>query len=114
MKKYIIKRCEKHGNSRYVLEGRGYYRCVKCRMNAVSRRRKKIKEKAVEYKGGKCEVCGYNKCVTALTFHHKNNKIFGISASGYTRSWDKVKKELTKCILLCSNCHAELHNQISE
>lgn len=78
---------------------------------AVAKRRKKIREMAVEYKGGKCIFCGYNECNQALEFHHINNdgKDFGISEKGYTRSWQRVKKELDKCILVCANCHRELH-----
>ena len=55
----------------------------------------------MEYKGGKCEICGYNKCVSALEFHHKNplEKDFGIGAKGYTRSIEKNKKEVDKCNL---------------
>jgi DNA-binding CsgD family transcriptional regulator len=72
--------------------------------------RQRRKEKAIEYKGGKCIACGYNKCIRALNFHHldPNEKDFGIS-SGNTRSWEKTKIELDKCILVCSNCHAEIH-----
>lgn len=67
---------------------------------------------AVEYKGGKCSVCGYDRCADALEFHHldPSQKDFGISSKGYTRSWDKVKEELDKCILVCSNCHREIHS----
>ncbi len=70
---------------------------------------------AVEYKGGKCEICGYNRCLDALEFHHNNltGKKFGISAKGYTRSWDTVKNELDKCMLICANCHRELHAQLA-
>lgn len=77
----------------------------------VNRRRKTLKEKAVSYKGGKCEQCGYSRCIAALEFHHTNGeKDFGISAKGITRSWAKVQEELDKCICLCSNCHRELHH----
>lgn len=67
---------------------------------------------AVEYKGDKCSVCGYDRCADALEFHHldPSKKDFGISSKGYTRSWDKVKEELDKCILVCSNCHREIHS----
>lgn len=77
----------------------------------VAKRRKLLKEKAVEYLGGKCSICGYDKCINALQFHHINpeNKDFSISAKGYTRSWKIVKKELDKCILVCANCHCEVH-----
>jgi hypothetical protein len=78
---------------------------------AVHKRRKKIRQMAVEYKGGRCQVCGYNHCIEALEFHHANSsgKDFSISEKGYTRSWDKVKEELDKCILVCANCHREIH-----
>ena len=80
---------------------------------AVHKRRKKIRQMAVEYKGGRCEKCGYNSCIDALEFHHKDSsgKDFSISAKGYTRSWTKVEEELDKCVLLCANCHREIHAQ---
>ncbi len=78
---------------------------------AVKKRRKKIRQMAIEYKGAKCQACGYNRCAEALEFHHVNSpgKDFSISEKGYTRSWAKVKEELDKCILLCANCHREAH-----
>ncbi|MDD2689567.1 MAG: hypothetical protein PHT41_05420 [Candidatus Omnitrophica bacterium] len=82
---------------------------------AVYKRRKKIRQMAVEHKGGRCDVCGYNQCIDALEFHHNNSshKDFSISEKGYTRSWSKVKEELDKCTLLCANCHREVHAQAS-
>jgi len=81
----------------------------------VDRRRKELKQKAIDYLGGKCKICGYYKCIRALDFHHKDptTKDFGISKSGYTRSWEKVKAELDKCILLCCRCHKEVHAGIT-
>jgi len=69
---------------------------------------------AIEYKGGKCSICGYCKCIEALEFHHidANNKDFSISNKGYTRSWEKVKKEIDKCLFLCANCHREIYAQL--
>ena len=77
----------------------------------VDKRRKDIKRMSLEYKGGACQVCGYDRGETALVFHHKESdgKDFGVASKGYTRSWEKVKQELDKCMLLCSNCHAEIH-----
>jgi predicted HNH restriction endonuclease len=75
----------------------------------VALRRKELKRRAVAYKGGKCVICGYDKALEALSFHHGDRKEFGISAKGYTRSWDKVNAELEECILVCANCHAEIH-----
>src|SRR5215211_263348 len=81
-------------------------------LKAVQRRREKVRLTAVEYKGGRCQVCGYNKCIEALEFHHLDptQKDFGISHKGYTRSWAKVKEEVDKCILLCANCYREVHS----
>lgn len=76
----------------------------------VTKRRKEIKERAVEYKGGKCYRCAYVKCLGALQFHHRDDdKEFSISQYGHSRAWEKVKEELDKCDLVCSNCHAEIH-----
>lgn len=83
---------------------------------AVKRRRKKLRIMAREYKGGKCMICGYDKCPRALSFHHLDpkKKLFGISEQGLTRSWTKIKQEIDKCILLCANCHMEVHEGITQ
>ncbi len=82
---------------------------------AVAKRRKLLRQQALEYKGGQCQLCGYNTCIEALEFHHfLNEKNFGISAKGYTRSWKKVQKELDICVLLCANCHREVENGITQ
>jgi hypothetical protein len=68
---------------------------------AVAKRRKVLRQKAIEYKGSKCLICGYDRCLEALEFHHfSGDKNFGISQSGHTHSWDRVKKELDLCVLL--------------
>lgn len=79
-------------------------------IDAVAKRRKKIRALAIQEKGRKCALCDYDVCDEALEFHHVNGKKdFGISSKGYTRSWEKVKAELEKCILVCANCHREIH-----
>lgn len=87
-------------------------RCANSAM--VARHRKRTKFRAVEYLGGKCSRCGYAKCIGALHFHHKNpkEKSFGLSCNGNTRSWAKTLSEVKKCILLCANCHAEMHEEL--
>jgi 5-methylcytosine-specific restriction endonuclease McrA len=83
---------------------------------AVSERRKKLRQKALEHFGNKCQICGYSKSPRALSFHHLDPKTkkFGISMRGMTRSWDKIESELKKCVLICSNCHAEVHDGITQ
>ncbi len=80
-------------------------------IDKVRKRRKITKELAVAYKGGRCIFCGYNECIDALKFHHLNsrNKDFGIGKSGYTRRLSKVFKEVDKCVIVCANCHREIH-----
>lgn len=80
-------------------------------IRAVHKRRRKVREMAVEYKGGKCEECNYDRCIDALEFHHTDpaEKDFSISQKGYTRSWTRVTEELDKCVMLCANCHREVH-----
>lgn len=88
-------------------KGHSKTRCNSCVVNA---RRPGIKQKAVDYKGGKCQLCGYSKCLKSLTFHHRDStkKSFGISCKGHM-SWQRMRKELDKCVLLCANCHGEVH-----
>ena len=66
----------------------------------------------IEYKGGKCEICNYNKCYKALEFHHINpkEKDFNISTNSF--AFERMKKEVDKCMLLCCNCHREIHHDI--
>jgi len=86
-------------------------RCNSC---VVKRYRRKTKEKAVAYKGGKCLLCGYLKCMRALEFHHLDPKEKEIKISdNTTHTWEKLVKELDKCVLLCSNCHVEVHAGIA-
>ena len=71
--------------------------------------RKRTKQLLVEYKGSKCELCGYDKCIEALEFHHINENTKEFAISGSTKSFEKQKQEVDKCILVCANCHRELH-----
>src|SRR5947209_8703860 len=95
----VTKTCKWHLCGK-LLTGRHRQFCsIECKNKYyVNRRRKALKRMAVEYKGGKCAVCGYEKCTEALSFHHAGGKEFGVSAKGYTRSWQKVKAELDGCV----------------
>ena len=85
-------------------------------IRAVAKRRRKIKTLAIEYKGGKCQICEYKKYPGALDLHHlnPNEKEFGIADKGYTRSWKIIQAELNKCILVCANCHREIEAGITQ
>lgn len=74
--------------------------------------RKRTKLKLVEYKGGECEKCGYRKCIDALEFHHKDPNEKDFTISGKSWSFERLKKETDKCILVCSNCHKEIHFEL--
>lgn len=73
-----------------------------------------VKAKWLEYKGGaRCSICGYDKYIGALEFHHVNpdEKEFSFSKMR-SYNFERVKPELDKCIVVCSNCHKELHSEL--
>ena len=84
---------------------------TKTKSESVVEWRRRQKLKLIEYKGGCCEKCGYNKSISALQFHHLNpdEKDFQIGGSSY--SFEKLKIEVDKCIMVCSNCHIEIHEE---
>lgn len=103
MKTFICALCNKNVTTGNGNKGKV---CSVCRNTYKYR---KYKEEAVKYKGGKCSKCGFSETLSALEFHHTNpnEKEFGISK--HMRPLDSIKEELDKCILLCANCHRELH-----
>jgi transposase len=106
----IQSRCSRHGVTTFRRRNTGGYRCAKCRAEAVVRRRRHVKRILVEEAGGRCRVCGYDRCIGALEFHHvvPAEKSFSLSHRGVARSLEKARAEASKCILLCANCHAEV------
>jgi transposase len=106
----VRRECRRHGMTEFWLEGRGYYRCKRCRAERVSRRRRQVKLLLIEEAGGRCTGCGYDRCVAALHFHHVDpeRKEFHLSMQGVTRSLGRARAEAAKCMLLCANCHAEV------
>lgn len=102
--------CHRHGPTEFRLQpGRGY-RCRRCRSEAVTRRRQRTKQMLVQEAGGACAACGYDECPAALHFHHLEpaEKAFALSHRGVCRSAERARREAQKCVLLCSNCHAEV------
>jgi transposase len=116
LSKEAVQVCATHGLTRFVLEGRGYYRCAKCRGRQVARWRRRAKQRLVAEAGGKCRVCGYDRYQGALEFHHLNPaaKEFSLSLRGVTRSLEALRAEARKCVLLCANCHAEVEGGVAE
>ena len=106
----MLRNCKKHGLTAFVLDREGVYRCKACRVDAVAARRRRVKEILVAEAGGRCVICGYDRSIAALEFHHRDpaTKRFALGASGLTRSIASMREEAGKCDLLCSNCHAEV------
>ena len=78
----------------------------------VQRWRDNTKQRMIDAMGGKCQKCGYNKCNSALEFHHidPSKKLFELkTALERPKAWDTIVQELKKCVLLCANCHREAH-----
>ena len=77
---------------------------------AVKDCRKRRKEDIVYVMGKCCQLCGYNKAITALELHHLNpsEKEFSIGKI-LNKNWNLINEEIKKCILVCANCHREIH-----
>ncbi len=107
----ITRRCRRHGMTTFVISGAaGRYRCQRCRSEAVTERRRKVKRILVAEAGGCCRICGYSRWPSALQFHHvdASEKSFNLSLQGESRSLAAAREEARKCVLLCANCHAEV------
>lgn len=86
------------------------YKDPKMNTNAVVRWRQNARRKLVAGYGNECGSCGYNRCVSALEMRHINTKEKDFSFGGsQSIAWAKLVKEAKKCVLLCSNCHREVH-----
>jgi hypothetical protein len=87
--------------------------CKSCILESNADRRRDVKQQAIDYLGGECSNCGYNKCNAALEFHHLDPNEKDISYLNNRMSFTKLKLELDKCVLLCANCHREHHSSNS-
>lgn len=84
-----------------------------CSKHELQVRRYRFKIASIMYLGGKCSKCG-NDNIVALEFHHRNdkdNKKEFVVGSHINISWERIKRELDKCILLCHYCHRKKHHQ---
>ncbi len=107
--------CPRHGMTVFRRRTNGGYHCASCGAEAVSRRRRKVKRILVDEVGGGCALCGYDRCIAPLEFHHlaPAEKRFTLSRRGVTRSLEKARAEARKCALLCANCHAEVEAPVA-
>jgi hypothetical protein len=97
-------RCQR----KYVFDKTKGHQLVLCNSCVANRRRVQTKERCVQYKGGRCLVCGYSKCLRALEFHHRDRTLKEFSLGGkMSWKWERLTIELDKCDMLCSNCHRE-------
>ncbi len=83
----------------------------------VKKWRKNTKIRLIQAMGGKCSICGYDRSSSALEFHHTDpsQKSFTLgSARGSIINWSLLVEEAKKCVLLCSNCHREVHEGVAE
>lgn len=105
----MVRVCPKHGVTRFHPRGVGHWRCLKCRSQHVTDRRRRVKALLIAEAGGACVLCGYDRSVVALQFHHldRTAKRFAIG-HGTTLSLEATRAEAAKCVLLCANCHAEV------
>ena len=90
----------------------GFGRCSKHYKN---RRRWIIKEALIKVFGGKCQRCEKSFNQYVYDFHHisKDDKKHSIAMIIVNGSFSEIGRELSKCILLCANCHREVHNEQS-
>jgi transposase len=107
--------CTVHGETIFQVRVGGSRRCLKCRSEAVMRRRRRMKEIRVAEAGGRCVLCGYDRYLGGLEFHHldPSTKEFSLGAAGVTRSIERARAEARKCVLLCATCHAEVEGGVA-
>jgi hypothetical protein len=84
--------------------------CIECAIASSRGRLRENKQRAVDAHGGACVTCGYSKYIGALEFHHPDpSKKDPSYAKMKAAHWDKYWAEVSKCVLLCANCHREVH-----
>lgn len=116
-----LRECPTHGLTKFISEknkgmreGR-VWRCYQCRNTQKRESRQRKKLKLVEEAGGRCVLCGYNACMRALDFHHRDPEIKEFTVSQKMKwSVERLRDEVSKCVLLCKNCHCEVEDGLVE
>jgi hypothetical protein len=109
-----VRQCPVHGLvefANYRNGDRTVWRCKACCANAVTRRHQKVRRILLEEAGGRCAVCGYDRCLPNLHFHHVDpgQKAFRMDM-GRGKSLAAYQAEARKCVLVCANCHGEIES----
>ena len=108
-----LRECRKHGLVAFrefgAGQGRTRWRCTRCCGEAVTRRHRKVKLTLVAEAGGRCCLCGYDRCLVNLHFHHVDPaaKSFSLTVA-MGKGLDRLREEARKCVLVCANCHGEI------
>lgn len=110
VKPFLCRDCGETDPSKFY--GDQKIHCKKCHSKADHQRLIDTRNKSIEYLGGKCQHCGYNKWRGALQFHHVDPGTKDIGVFKKRKNFEKLKPELDKCILLCLNCHQEEHARL--
>jgi 5-methylcytosine-specific restriction endonuclease McrA len=112
----MVRNCKQHGDTIFRIDKRkgrrATWRCLKCNSHANTTKNRSFKQRIVDIAGGKCAICSYDSYIGALEFHHidPSNKGFELNTNSRSRKWSQVLAEIEKCVLLCSNCHKEVHD----
>lgn len=106
--------CKVHGLTRHYqrVDHGNSWKCNKCNRAAVRKSRNAKRDRVLALRGSKCQECGYDKCKDALHYHHldPSHKDFQLDKDTLTKkSVEEIDREVEKCVLLCANCHAEVH-----
>lgn len=106
---------EKQTSEFYFLSrGRHHSYCKKCDSKRNKVRHKDAREEIVKLKGGRCVLCGYDKFIGALHFHHLDPSEKDFSFGKIMNVTNSVLKEIDKCVLICGNCHSEVHAGVTQ
>lgn len=90
-------------------KGKPRYRCRRCSAEAVTRRHRKLRAILVAEAGGRCAICGYDRCIMNLHFHHVDPSQKSLNMTvARGKSLEAYRVEAKKCVLVCANCHGEI------
>lgn len=103
-KEYLCKDCGTTNPNDFLPKKKSV--CARCRNKRVAKIESNKRIKWLDLKGNECIICGYNKYTGSLDFHHLDPSIKEHSSK---RNWKKTEKGMENCILVCSNCHREIH-----